>query len=442
LRAVDSAEPPESRVGQVVGEKYRLTRVIGRGGMGVVYEAQHVVVGRRFAVKLLSPHLAGRADLVARVRREAQAAGSLESEHIVQVVDFGHAADGIPFIVMELLAGHNLAQVLRREGPLPAARAAAIAIQACQGLDAAHAAGIVHRDLKPENLFLCPRADGGGSDRELVKILDFGIAKLDSPASPDRTPDQPITGTGSTLGTAFYMSPEQARGDRELDHRADIYAVGVILFECLSGQKPHPGHSYNAILYHILNEPPPSLAALRPELPNLLAAAVHRALSARPENRQASAIDLARDLAPFTNETIVLRPQRKQSAAAAGGVSLPPTVTAPRQPARRWFRIVVAGALAVVAGAIIWAVVRHSRLRHEEPRPIAPAIIVQPPPPPAAPSHVDQATPPTLPAQAPSPPQHRRRPPPPPATPPPPAPSQPAPPPRHTPTFDRSNPYE
>ncbi len=209
-----------------------MVRLLGSGGMGEVYEAQHSSIGRRFAIKFLHPLLAGNSEVVARFQREAQAAGGLENENIAAVVDIGTADDGAPYLVMEYLEGEDLAHLLVRGGPLPVPRAAYIIIQACRGLAAAHSRGIVHRDLKPENLFICKRNDGS----DLVKVLDFGIAKLHT-----GRPGTGLTQTGTTMGTPFYMSLEQARGAKEVDHRTDIYALGVILYEILSGTKPHPG---------------------------------------------------------------------------------------------------------------------------------------------------------------------------------------------------------
>ena len=283
---MDSSSSP-SRVGETLAGKYRIIRFLGEGGMGTVYEAQHEVVGRRFAVKVLHPKLACVDEMVERFGREAQAAGSLESEHIAAVVDFGHTDDGIPYIVMDYLVGEDLGKFLAREGPLPVPRAIDLIVQACRGLDAAHAAGIVHRDLKPENLFLCRRGDGS----DLIKILDFGIAKLVSPVGDG--PVTAVTRTGSAMGTPFYMPPEQARGAKDLDLRADVYSLGVILYEALTGQKPHPGESYNTIFYHILTQPPTPIATLRPGLPADLVEVVHRALSPEPSDRPASAMELA-----------------------------------------------------------------------------------------------------------------------------------------------------
>ncbi len=234
------------RIGQVIGGKYRVVRLLARGGMAVVYEAQHTLVHLRSAIKLLRRDLAERRDILARFEREAATAGALENENVAAAVDFGITEDGTPYIVMEFLAGESLGALLEREGRLPLRRAADLIAQACRGVGAAHAAGIVHRDLKPHNLFVCRREDG----TDLVKVLDFGVAKLQAIDA-----ESAATHTGTTLGTAAYMSPEQARGERTIDARTDIYALGAILYELLSGRLPHPGDSHNAILHHISTQP-------------------------------------------------------------------------------------------------------------------------------------------------------------------------------------------
>ena len=214
--------------------------------MGVVYEAHHAVVRRRFAIKFLRRDLAERRDILTRFQREAEAAGALENENVAAAVDFGISDDGMPYIVMEYLVGESVGALLEREGCLPPRRACDLVAQACRGVEAAHAAGIVHRDLKPHNLFLCRRDDG----TDLVKVLDFGVAKLQAIEAASAATD-----TGTMLGTTAYMSPEQARGEKMVDQRADVYALGAILYELLSQQKPHPGDSQNAILHHIATQP-------------------------------------------------------------------------------------------------------------------------------------------------------------------------------------------
>jgi serine/threonine-protein kinase len=284
-----------TRIGELIGGKYRISRFLAEGGMGVVYEAQHAIVKRRFAVKFLRPDFARRRDSLGRFQREAETAGSLESEHIASVVDFGITNSGSAYIVMEYLVGESLASLLGREGRLPFHRAADLCMQACHGAETAHAAGIVHRDLKPHNVFMCRRDD----DTDLLKILDFGIAKLDLIKN-----DQVSTQTGTVLGTPAYMSPEQARGDRSIDLRTDVYSLGAILFEMLSGKLPHPGESRNAVLYHISTRPAVSLATVAPELPQALVDVVGRALASSSGVRQRSAKAFAADLARFAKREV------------------------------------------------------------------------------------------------------------------------------------------
>jgi eukaryotic-like serine/threonine-protein kinase len=286
---------PGRRCGELLAGKYRIVRLIGEGGMGQVYEAEHATVGRRFAVKFLRPHLASNEEAVARFRREARAAGALDSEHIATVTDFDVAADGSPFLVMEYLEGKSLGQLLAEEGPLPVPRAAGALLQVCRGLEAAHAAGILHRDLKPDNLFVVRRADGS----ERVKILDFGIAKLMYSAEP-----LPIQ-TGGAIGTPFYMAPEQARGDKAVDERVDVYALGVILYELLSGEKPHPGDCGNAVLAHVLTKSAVPLATVRSGLPPPLVELVHRALAFEPRDRPPTVRALGRELEGFVAPEIL-----------------------------------------------------------------------------------------------------------------------------------------
>ena len=277
-----------SRVGMVVEDKYEVVRLLGAGGMGEVYEARHLQIARRVALKFLLPAVAADASLLERFRNEARAAGALRHENVAAVYDIGVAADRAPYIVMEFLEGRDCAEVLDAVKTFSPSRAASTIIQVCRGLSAAHSHGIIHRDLKPANLFLCRRADGA----ELVKILDFGIAKLRREAPVDHS-------TGEIFGTPFYMSPERARGDRAVDHRADIYASGVILYELLSGQRPYDGTSALQILHSILTREPEPLATLRRDIPASLCAVVHRAMAKLPEQRFASVEELERALHPF-----------------------------------------------------------------------------------------------------------------------------------------------
>ena len=280
------------RVVKVVGEKYRLTRRLGEGGMGEVYEAQHMVIGRRFAIKFLHAYLAQNPETMIRFRHEAETAGSIEHENIGAALDFGTAEDGTPYLVMEYLEGEDLARLLVRHGPLSAARATYIIIQACRGLIAAHARGIVHRDLKPENLFICRRTDGG----DLVKVVDFGIAKLRTKVT--------VTKSGVTMGTPCYMSLEQAKGAKEVDQRTDIYSLGVILYEILANARPYPGENYNEVLYNLFTTKPVPLDSLRPGLPAGLSEVVHRAMACEASDRFDSAIELADALVPYAGRPV------------------------------------------------------------------------------------------------------------------------------------------
>lgn len=276
-------------VGRVIAGRYRIRGLLGEGGMGAVYEAEHLSVGRRVALKRLHPELATDAHSVTRFQREARAAGATGHEHVVDVLDLGFAEDGAPYLVMELLAGESLAQRLARQKSLPPDRAASIAGQVLSALEAVHALDVIHRDLKPDNIFLTRRA--GRND--YVKVLDFGVSKM----AADKDPK--LTRTGMMVGTPHYMSPEQARGVRQLDHRVDLYAVGVILFECLSGQLPFHAENYHALLQSILAREAPSLVSLVPSIDAKLAAVVARALAKRPDDRYPDARAMWEALVPF-----------------------------------------------------------------------------------------------------------------------------------------------
>jgi endoglucanase len=338
--------PQGKKVGQIVGGKYRLVRYLASGGMGDVYEAQHTVVKRRFAIKLLHAELAAQRESLARFQREAQAAGALESENVAAALDFGIAEDGSPYIVMEYLAGDSLRMLADRLHRLPLSRATDLVAQACRGVGAAHKAGIVHRDLNPQNLFVCRREDG----TDVVKVLDFGVAKLEAIESAE-------TRTGTILGTPAYLSPEQARGEKTVDHRTDIYGLGAVLYELLAGKKPHPGDSHNAILHHICTQPALPLESSQLDLPPALVDVVHRALASNPGNRQASAEALAQDLAPWAGREVW--PASSGSPDAAGrpeGGSAPSQQGADglrkRRPRRVYLALVGAAGLVCVGLAI------------------------------------------------------------------------------------------
>ncbi|MBI2897531.1 MAG: serine/threonine protein kinase [Deltaproteobacteria bacterium] len=284
----------------LVSGKYKVHDQLGSGGMGAVYSATHVEVGRKVALKFLRADLSKTPGTVARFRREAHAAGSIGHENILEVFDVGETGDGTPFIVMELLEGESLAKVLHREARLPAWRAAHICAQMMSALGAAHNRGIVHRDLKPENVFLTTRA----GQRDFVKVLDFGISTVLSESSGETR----LTQTGDVLGTPPYMAPEQARGEPVIDHRADLWASGVVLFEMLTGRLPFPGDNGLQVIGRILTEPTPRPSTFNSEIGAEIEAIVMRALEKDKNARFQQASELYEALVPFLLDGAQVRP--------------------------------------------------------------------------------------------------------------------------------------
>jgi serine/threonine-protein kinase len=279
-------------IGAVVAGKYRIDRLIGRGGMGAVFQATHLAIGKRVALKFLNRDAARDSDTAERFQREALAASVVESSHIVQIFDSGTSEAGLPFLVMELLAGEDLRARLRREGRLAPEVAGSIAVQVLRALVRAHAAGIVHRDLKPDNVFLCERDDGA----LFVKIVDFGVSKLARSSTVST-----LTGRGTVLGTVYYMSPEQAQAFPDVDGRTDLFSVGAILYECLSGRPPHQGPSYEAVLVAICTKDPEDVRTYAPDVSRALSDVIKRALSRERSQRFASAqamLDALNDALP------------------------------------------------------------------------------------------------------------------------------------------------
>jgi len=282
-------DPPSSSLPLVDG-KYQLVRQLGQGGMGAVYEARHKGTGRRVAVKLIAgASMQRNAEVVARFQREAMASGAIESQHIAQILDTGvDPTTGSPYTVMELLSGEDLEQALARLGPLAPDVALRIAAQACQGLRKAHEASVIHRDIKPANLFLVKGEEGG----VVVKLLDFGIAKVK--AEQAEAPESgSLTRTGSMIGSPLYMSPEQARGKKEIDHRTDVWSLGVVLYEALAGRTPH-GHidAVGELIFQICSLPAPPVQDHAPWVPAEVAAIVHKALALDPAQRFESAREM------------------------------------------------------------------------------------------------------------------------------------------------------
>ncbi|WP_146649632.1 serine/threonine-protein kinase [Labilithrix luteola] len=263
----------EALVGKTLaGGRYVLRSLVGHGGMGAVYAAEHVGLGKRVAVKFVDPEFATDEQVVARFAREARAMSAIESAHIVSVFDAG-TEDGRPYLVMELLRGEDLGERLRRERRVPVDEAMHVAAQVLKGLGRAHAAGIIHRDLKPDNVFLVKH----DLDPLFAKIVDFGVSKIERPRAG--TTPLALTGRGTVLGTPFYMSPEQAQAMPDVDGRSDLYSVGAILFECLSGRPPHTGESYEQVILSICMRDAPDLRAIEPSIPKNVAEFVARALS-------------------------------------------------------------------------------------------------------------------------------------------------------------------
>ena len=256
---------------------YRVTSLLGEGGMGVVYLAQHPVFGRKVAIKLLHAVLARDPDIVARFFNEARAIHMVAHENIVEILDFGQTSDGQPYFIMEYLTGESLSDTIAR-GPMSHDQVEAIGVQMCKALGAAHSKGIVHRDLKPHNVQLVIKPDGALQ----VKILDFGVAKILS--SPDGA-SSVKTRTGSLMGTPLYMSPEQCKGAGVLDHRTDIYSLGVILFEMLSGRPPFNAEGVGELFAKHMLEEPPLVTEFAPDAPPHMAAAIMKSLAKDPAAR-------------------------------------------------------------------------------------------------------------------------------------------------------------
>jgi serine/threonine-protein kinase len=314
--------------GTVLDERYEITGLLGQGGMGHVLAARHVVLGQRLAIKVLRREMTRDAEIVERFRREARAASAIGHAGIVQVKDFGSLASGASYYVMEHVDGVGLADVIADEGALPIERAIDVVRQMADALGAAHAAGIIHRDVKPENVILTSFA--GRPDH--VKLLDFGIAKLDFASR--------LSGAHRVLGTPHYMSPEQAKGQK-LDQRCDVYALGIVLFELLTGAVPFDDRQPLEVLRQQIHSVPPSVKVLRPEVPDGVADAIARCLEKSPEARPADMLALADLLAPFgpqrgglfaSSSVPTPAPVRASSASAMGYAATSLALPAPAPP--------------------------------------------------------------------------------------------------------------
>jgi len=285
---------PERAVGQVIGGKYRLLRLIGRGGMGSVYEALNLQIDKHVAIKVLLPESSRIEQVTERFKREARSAASIGHENIVDIYDLDTTEDGVVFIVMELLSGCDLADLLKSCRCLPVERVCTIGVQTARALGAAHEHGIIHRDMKPENIFLTQRKSG-----EVVKIVDFGIAMIKEHGSLSR-----LTTDGILLGTPYYMSPEQARGSKDLDHRVDTYALGAVLFEALTGTVLFGGETYLEVISKHQIEAPPLLEERKPDLaiPRQVESVIMAMLQKDPQKRPATMEDVEKALLPYSAE--------------------------------------------------------------------------------------------------------------------------------------------
>jgi len=285
------------RTGDLVAGKYRLESEIGSGGMGVVFSAIHIHLEQRVALKFLFVEAAQNPELVERFWREARAAVKIQSEHVARVMDIGQLETGTPYIVMEYLEGDDLENLVKANGPLAVGDAVRYVLHACEALAEVHAQGIVHRDIKPANLFLALRADGS----KIVKLLDFGISK----AAPAWTEAVSLTNTFAVIGSPRYMSPEQLRSSRDVDARADVWALGVTMFELLGGKSPFARGTMPEVCASILKDEPLSLSGLRPGISVELEGVIRRCLAKDPDGRYRNIAELAMALRPFGAHGII-----------------------------------------------------------------------------------------------------------------------------------------
>jgi eukaryotic-like serine/threonine-protein kinase len=281
------------RVGDLIAAKYRVDRILGIGGMGVVVAARHLRLEELVAIKLLLPEALADADAVRRFEREARAAVKIKSEHVARILDVGSLDNGAPFIVMEYLEGEDLAERLTRTGPFTVEDAIVLLLEACEAIAEAHALGIVHRDLKPANLFCVQGADGGTS----IKVLDFGISKFTRAGA--RNSGLGMTKTRAVMGSPYYMSPEQMESPRSVDARTDIWSLGIVLYQLLTAEVPFGGETLPQVCVNVATRPAPSFRRMRPDVPNGVEAIALRCLEKDPSKRFPTVAALAAALARF-----------------------------------------------------------------------------------------------------------------------------------------------
>jgi len=407
---MQSPAPTTPREGDLVAGKYRVGRLLGAGGMGMVFAGRHEQLDQPVAIKVVRNGAIADQEGAQRFMREARAAARLKSEHVARVLDVGTLESGSPYMVMELLEGVDLAALLTSSGPLSVSDVADWVLQACEAIAEAHAAGIVHRDIKPENLFLA-RTVGGASH---IKVLDFGISKsVDSVRAAGG-----LTRTQSVLGSPLYMSPEQMRSSRNVDPRTDVWALGVVLFELISGVSPFEADTMPELCLKVVSEPPRSLAELRPDVPAAMVEIVMRCLEKDPKKRFANAAEVAVALEPLVSagaRSLVERARLAMSRAsgphpyatpvsARSGLpdalrpsdaltpstesTLPPPQThnswgagtpAPSPARRRSARFLAAATALVMLGLVAIFVGRTLRSRSQAPAPPAAVALAAPP---------------------------------------------------------------
>jgi eukaryotic-like serine/threonine-protein kinase len=326
--SVDSGQMSESVLseGSLIGGRYRLEHHLGEGGMGTVWSATHTVTHRSVAMKFLRDTMQGRADLRQRFLREASAASALKHPNVVEILDVFDFAEASPVMVMELLRGETLGSKLSRDQRLSVEETAALLLPVVSAVGTAHALGIVHRDLKPENLFLEGRPEG-----TRIKVLDFGIAKLTADYYLARGMSAQLTDAGSMLGTPYYMAPEQASGESAVDHRSDVWSLGVILYECLSGTRPIEGENPTQVISRLMSAGIIPLERLAPELPHDMTAVVMQMLSRDPLRRPDGLREVSKVLARHARTTA---PEFAEPSTGRGSLLPHPPMTSQRPKAR------------------------------------------------------------------------------------------------------------
>jgi serine/threonine-protein kinase len=367
---------PTAPTGLVAG-KYEVVRLIGRGGMGAVWEGRHASLGTRVAIKFIDQEYADSKEARSRFDTEARAAAALQSKHAIQIFDHGVTDDGRPYMVMEMLTGEPLDERLDRLRRIPLEDTARILAQVCRALQRAHDAGIIHRDLKPENIFLVRSPD---DDDEIAKVLDFGIAKIKQP--PGEQGLSSSTKTGAVLGTPYYMAPEQARGLRSIDYRADLWSIGVIAYKCVTGILPFEGESVGDLLVKICTAPPPIPSLTLPGLPPAFDIWFARTMEREPQQRFSSASELAEALQlsaglsvrrpPMSSHhagpvvTPVAPTLDSRSPIPAAGLTSAPFVTSAQPPKSSRGVLVAIAAAALVGGSVgVFGMVRLLSPAHE-----------------------------------------------------------------------------